>query len=132
MDWIVFACFFPLYCKSTSFSFIFLWCVTCRNLILALFLVLCPCVILSIWSIQVRTSVMASMTKLSQVLSAKFSGSNTLLNFFYVLSLYIRLKWISMLVESIIWNLLFLKACSSLWRHGRGIQYPTSSQCKVC
>ena len=45
---------------------------------------------------------MASMTKLSQVLSAKFSGSNTLLNFFYVLSLYIRLKWISMLVESII------------------------------
>lgn len=81
LDWFVFACFFPIYCKSAAVLFIFLLCVTCRNLILALFLVPCHCVILSIWSLQMRTSIRAltmSMTKLLHVLSAKFSRSNPL------------------------------------------------------
>ena len=64
------------------YSFFYLLCVTCRNLIVPLFLELCHCVILSIWSLQMRTSIRAltmSMTKLLLNLSAIFSRSNALL-----------------------------------------------------
>lgn len=83
LDWIGFTCYLPLYERFAADSFMFLVCVICRNLTVALCLVLYHCVILSIWSLQMKTSIRAltmSMTGVLQVLSATFSRSNPLLH----------------------------------------------------
>lgn len=75
----------------------------CRNLVHAHFLVQCPCVIPSIWSLQMTTSTRAStlfMTKPLLKLSAKFSRSTNLVIWLSLLSLIYR--------SLIVTNLLFL------------------------
>lgn len=70
---------------------------------IAAFLVLCLCVIHSIWSLQMKTSVRALtmfMTKLLLVLSVKFSRSNVINNFLWPLHFSVNLIVLS--VENII------------------------------